>query len=152
MAVTRQHVIRILFILYYRRISGAIDMEKNMTNKKRQEIIDYLEKGDKFSDILIRELDNSNLTCYEKRTYSSLLDAMNGATELYCAMTEWPDNINFISRQESSPTEKFNGPYSSEYLQGFMDCMKAVKEGGFKGMEDRIGINIKGVKEGVCSE
>ena len=66
-----------------------------MTNKKRQEIIDYLEEGDKFADILIRELDKPNLTCYEKRTYSSLLDAMNGATELYCAMTDWPDNVDF---------------------------------------------------------
>lgn len=123
-----------------------------MTNKKRQEIIDYLEKGDKFSDILIRELDNPNLTCYEKRTYSSLLDAMNGATELYCAMTEWPDNIIFINRQDISPTEEFDSPHSSEYLQGFMDCMKAVQEGGFKGLEDRISIMIKGAKEGVSVE
>lgn len=72
-----------------------------MTNKMIQEIIDYLESGERFGDILVKELDRTDLKCYEKRTYSSLLDALNGATELYCAMTEWPDNVEvFIKKNK----------------------------------------------------
>lgn len=89
-----------------------------MTNKKIQEIIDYLEMGDKFSDVLLSELDNPNLTCYEKRTYSSLLDAFTGATELYCAMSDWPDYVDFrIVNQAVKDEDKFilrRGPLTIE--------------------------------------
>lgn len=152
-----------------------------MTNKIRQEIIDYLESGDRFANILVKELDKGNLETYEQRTYSSLLDALNGTTELYCAMTEWPDNIRFImdsnknAEQEDEAIVIQHGlrtlesvqavsdylkdlPLSAEqnekivelmkdmllvaehetFMQGFVCCMKAIQDGGFKGMEDKI--------------
>lgn len=72
-----------------------------MNNKQRQEIIDYLEQGDKYTDLLIRELERADITDAEKRTYSSLLDAILAATELYCYMTEWGDNVEvFIPKQQ----------------------------------------------------
>lgn len=153
-----------------------------MTNKKIQEIIDYLESGEKFSKVLISELSRADLTCYEKRTYSSLLDALNGATELYCAMTEWPDNVAFFTNTPESDqindndsiiikhglgtleavqaisdyikglalnsitndklvklmTDMLRIAEQETYIQGFVDCMKAVQNGGFKGLEDKI--------------
>ena len=72
-----------------------------MNNKQRQEIIDYLEQGDKFRSVLMMELDRADISDSEKRTYSSLLDALLGSTELYCTMTEWPDNVAvFIPKKE----------------------------------------------------
>lgn len=78
-----------------------------MNNKQRQEIIDYLEQGDKFTELLIRELERVDITNGEKRTYSSLLDAILVSTELYCYMTEWPDNVElFIPKKRERVEEE----------------------------------------------
>ena len=71
-----------------------------MNNKQRQEIIDYLEQGGRFKNMLIMELDRADISDSEKRTYSSLLDAILGSTELYCCMTEWPDNVAIFIPKE----------------------------------------------------
>jgi hypothetical protein len=161
-----------------------------MTNKMRQEIIDYLEEGDKFADILIRELDKPNLTCYEKRTYSSLLDAMNGATELYCAMTEHDNVISFNQEKDRKVDDEdiiviqhglktmesvyvlesyikelplsakeidklvaltANQLFIAEnesFIQGFITCMDAVHDGGFKGLEHKV-VKVAALERGV---
>lgn len=161
-----------------------------MNNKQRQEIIDYLEKGDKFTSLLIRELERADITGPEKRTYSSMLDAILGATELYCYMTEWGDNIEvFIPKQKQQDSISEDdllivehGPRTMEavqvisdyvkelplnnihndtlvklmldqlliaeheqYMTGFNNCMKAIQDGGFKGLEDKI-IKIANIK------
>lgn len=72
-----------------------------MNNSQRHAIIEYLGQGEKFSDLIIRELGREDITDSEKRTYSSLLDAILGATELYCYMTDWPDNVEvFIPKDK----------------------------------------------------
>lgn len=63
-----------------------------MKNEQIQEIIDYLDGGEKYQGLLLEELKNPNLEDYERRTYTSLLDALLGATELYCSMDEEDEN------------------------------------------------------------
>ena len=154
-----------------------------MNNKQRQEIIDYLEQGDRFSDLLIRELERANISDSEKRTYSSLLDAILGRTELYYFMSEWPDNVEvFIPKKKRIPKKDSeaaitisHGPITMEivkkisdfvhelplsqeqndqlihmmrdqllmaeheqYIAGFCECMETVRNGGFKGLEDKL--------------
>lgn len=154
-----------------------------MNNNQRQTIIDYLEQGSMFSNLLIRELDRGDITDPEKRTYSSLLDAVLGATELYCFMTDWPDNVEVIMPKKQREPKKGediailikHGPLTMEkvneiseilrklpldngqndrivtmlkdtllmaeheqYIAGFCECMKTVRDGGFKGLEDRF--------------
>lgn len=68
-----------------------------MKNEQIQEIIDYLDGGEKFQDLLIQELKNPDLEDYERRTYTSLLDSLLGATELYCAMSEDEEEGNTLN-------------------------------------------------------
>ena len=154
-----------------------------MNNNQRQAIINYLEQGSKFSDLLIRELEREDITDPEKRTYSSLLDAVLGATELYCFKTDWPDNVDiFISNQQREPKKDTetaitikHGPLTvkkaneiseilrelpldngqndrlitmmndmllmaehEQYIAGFSECTKTVRDSGFKGLEDKL--------------
>lgn len=57
-----------------------------MRDNQIQEIIDYLEKGEDFTQLLIDELKRKDIEEYERRTYTGLLEALLGATELYCSM------------------------------------------------------------------
>lgn len=156
-----------------------------MNNKQRHEIIDYLEQGEKFTDLLIRELDREDISSCEKRTYSSLLDAIRGATELYSSMTEWPDNVEVFVPKDRKPIKDNttilikHGPMTIEkalelsdliknlplnhsqngslissmkeqlliaeheqYIAGFVECMNTVREGGFKGLEDKLEVMV----------
>lgn len=70
-----------------------------MKNEKIQEIIDYLDGGEKFQELLIQELKSPNLEEFERRTYTSLLDALLGSTELYCAMSEDEEENLLVFRQ-----------------------------------------------------
>ncbi|NCC16340.1 MAG: hypothetical protein EOM28_08310 [Clostridia bacterium] len=63
-----------------------------MKNEQIQQIIDFLDGGEKFQALLLEELKNPSLEDYERRTYTSLLDALLGATELYCSMDEEEEN------------------------------------------------------------
>lgn len=164
----------------------------SMNNNQRQAIIDYLERGDKFTDLLIRELEREDITDLEKRTYSSLLDAILGATELYCSMSEWPDNVEVFLTKMKRENEKDNkveltikrGPKTMQrindvsgvvgelpidslqydklitlirdmlsiaehehYITGFTECMNVVRNGGFKGLEDKLETMISHKKE-----
>lgn len=98
-----------------------------MTNKTLQEIIDYLESGDKFIEILIKELDRKGLSDLEKRRYSSLLDALIGPDELYCAMNDWPDNISFkvVSKKENQVDEIIlqHGPITIDMVTAVSDLV-----------------------------
>jgi len=99
-----------------------------MTNKKRQEIIYYLEKGDKFSNLLISELNRTDLATYEMRTYSSMLDAITGSTELYCAMTEWPDDVNFVMNDPKANDIKDEDAIVIEHGQGTLKVVKIISD------------------------
>lgn len=99
-----------------------------MTNKKRQEIIDYLESGSRFAKTLINELQRQDLQSFEKRTYSSLLDALTGATELYCAMTEWPDNVIYITRKPETDEINENDAIIINHGLRTMDAVKETSE------------------------
>lgn len=100
-----------------------------MNNKQRQGIIDYLEQGYKFTDLLIRELERIDITNGEKRTYSSLLDAILAATELYCYMTEWPDNVEFFIPKKQEPIkEELEIKHGSKTLEKTLQLNKYVEE------------------------
>lgn len=101
-----------------------------MTNKMIQEIIDYLESGEKFVDILIKELDRTDLSGLEKRRYSSLLDALMGPDELYCAMNDWPDNVSFkiVSKEEHQEDEIIlhRGPITMDAVTKVSDYVREL--------------------------
>lgn len=100
-----------------------------MNNKQRQEIIDYLEQGEKFTDLLIRELERVGITNGEKRTYSSLLDAILAATELYCYMAEWPDNVEFfIPKKQESIIEVLEIKHGPKTLEKTLQLNNYVEE------------------------
>lgn len=105
-----------------------------MNNKQRQEIIDYLEQGEKYTDMLIRELDREDISDSEKRTYSSLLDAILAATELYCYMTEWSDNVEvFVPKKQRNEKEEAiiisHGPETMEIARKLSDYVKSLPLG-----------------------
>lgn len=93
-----------------------------MTNTKRQAIIDYLEQGERFAELLIKELERTDLEGYEKRTYSSLLDAINGSDELYCAMQEHEDNVIQFKQETKEKQE------DAIVIEHGSDTLKLVKD------------------------